>query len=379
MGIDEARERLDRIDDEMVELFLERMGIADNVARYKVENGKPLTDPAREREILARVTEASGDMEAYTHRLYTTLFQLSKSRQSRLMSDGESPVRQQVERGLARGGDVFPRSGMIAVQGNEGAYSQMAAEKILPRGNIVFVKSFEAVFDAVSSGLCTFGILPVENSSAGSVRKVYDLLQKREFSIVRSTRVYIRHELLAKPGTKLEDIREIHSHEQAIGQCSKFLAGLENVKVVSVDNTATAAKAISESDDPSIAAIASHSAAELYGLEVLSSDIQDSDNNYTRFICITKEPTIYAGANHISLVIDTANTPGALYDVLSDIAALGVNMSKLESVPVSGSNFEFIFFIDLEASVQEPGVMELLENLERTSELFLMLGNYQEV
>jgi chorismate mutase/prephenate dehydratase len=261
----------------------------------------------------------------------------------------------------------------------EGANSQAACDRLLPRGNIVYVKTFEAVVSAVESGLCKFGVLPIENSSNGSVRAVYDLLQDHKLSIVRSTRLCIRHELLALPGVKQSDITEIYSHEQAIGQCSKFLNSLNGVHVIPSDNTATAAKMVAERGDRHAAAISSHPCAALYGLECVNDNIQDSDNNYTRFICISKDPAIYSGANRISLIIAADNKPGALYEILSKLAALGINMTKLESCPVTGRNFEFIFFLELEASVKDASVMAMLEELERSCPGFLFLGNYAEI
>ena len=222
-------------------------------------------------------------------------------------------------------------------------------------------------------------MLPIENSSNGSVRAVYELLQDHNLTIVRSTRLCIRHELLALPGVKMGDITEIYSHEQAIGQCSKFLNSLNGVRVIPCDNTAAAAKMVAERGDRHVAAISSHPCAALYGLETVSDEIQDSDNNYTRFICVTKDPLIYAGASRISLIIACDNKPGALYEILSKLAALGINMTKLESCPVTGRNFEFIFFLELEASVQEPGVLAMLEELERSCAGFHFLGNYAEV
>ena len=197
--------------------------------------------------------------------------------------------------------------------------------------------------------------------------------------MVRSTRLCIRHELLALPGVKLEDITEIYSHEQAIGQCSKFLNGLNGVRVVPCANTAIAAKMVAESGSRHAAAISSHPCAALYGLQCVNDAIQDSDNNYTRFICITKDPVIYAGANRISLIIACDNKPGALYEILSKLAALNINMTKLESCPVSGRNFEFIFFLELEASVQDPSVLPMLRELERSCASFNVLGSYTEV
>ena len=379
MDLNEIRNQIDRVDSEILKLFLERMRLGEEVAAYKKDNALPVLNRAREREILARVQAEAGEMEPYAYQLFTTLMELSKVRQT-LLTAAPSRIRPAIEQALAAPEDVFPKTGTVACQGVEGANSQAACDKLLPRGNILYVKTFEAVFDAVESGLCQFGVVPIENSANGSVRTVYELLQRKHFSIVRATTLHIRHELLAKSGTKLSDLTEIYSHEQAIGQCSRYLTGLNGkVKVTPCANTAVAAKMVAEGINPHAAAISSHACAELYGLSVLKDDIQDSDNNYTRFICIAKSPVIYAGANRISLILDCKNEPGALNAILSKISAYGVNTSKLESCPVTGRNFEFIFFFDLDASVREPGVLALLEELERTSESFTFLGNYSVV
>lgn len=378
MELSDIREKIDTLDEQLLELFLERMALSEEVAAYKNEHRLPILNKQREREVLAKVTEKAGEKERYAYHLFSTLFELSRSRQAELI-DAPTRVAAQVRASLANGSAVFPQTGLVACQGVEGANSQAACDKLLPRGNIVYVKSFEAVFSAVESGLCTFGVVPIENSSNGSVRAIYDLIQRKKFSIVRSTRLCIRHELLALPGVKMADITEIYSHEQAIGQCGKFLNGLGGVHVSPCDNTAAAAKMVAESGNRHAAAISSHPCAALYGLETVSDDIQDSDNNYTRFICIAKDPAIYAGANRVSLVIACDNKPGALYEILSKLAALGINMTKLESCPVTGRNFEFIFFLELDASVQQPGVLPMLEELERCCQGFQFLGNYAEV
>ena len=378
MELSEIREKIDTVDDQLLKLFLERMDLAEEVAAYKNEHHLPILNKERERAVLARVTEQSGEKERYAYHLFSTLFELARSRQAELIS-APTKVAAQVKASIAAGSEVFPQTGLVACQGMEGANSQAACDRLIPRGNIVYVKSFEAVFSAVESGLCKFGVVPIENSSDGSVRAVYDLVQRKKFSIVRSTRLCIRHELLALPGVKLDDITEVYSHEQAIGQCSNFLGSLNGVRVIPCDNTATAAKMVAESGSRHAAAISSHPCAALYGLDTVRDDIQDSDNNYTRFICITRDPVIYAGANRISLVIACDNKPGALYEILSKLAALGINMTKLESCPVTGRNFEFIFFLELEASVHEPGVLPMLEELERSCQSFQFLGNYAEI
>ena len=378
MELSEIREKINAVDDQLLDLFLQRMDLSEEVAAYKNEHHQPILNKQREREILAKVAEKSGDRERFSYHLFSTIFELSRSRQAELIT-APTKVESLVKTSLASGGEVFPQTGLVACQGVEGANSQVACDRLLPRGNIVYVKSFEAVFSAVESGLCKFGVVPIENSSNGSVRAIYDLIQRKKFSIVRSTRLCIRHELLALPGVKMDDITEIYSHEQAIGQCSKFLNGLGGVRVIPCDNTAMAAKMVADSGSRHAAAISSHPCAALYGLQCVNDAIQDSDNNYTRFICITKDPVIYAGANRISLIIACDNKPGALYEILSKLAALNINMTKLESCPVSGRNFEFIFFLELEASVQEPGVLSMLQEMERSCASFNFLGSYAEV
>ena len=378
MELSEIRRSIDAVDDQLLDLFLERMRLSEAVGSYKNENHLPILNKQREREILAKVTEKAGSQERYAYHLFSTLFELSRSRQAELVN-APTRVGAQIETSLAAGASLFPQTGLVACQGVEGANSQVACDRLLPRGSIVYVKTFQAVVSAVESGLCKFGVLPIENSSNGSVRAVYDLLQHHNLSIVRSTRLCIRHELLTLPGVKQSEITEIYSHEQAIGQCSKFLGGLEGVRVIPCDNTAMAAKLVAESGNRHAAAISSHPCAALYGLECVNDAIQDSDNNYTRFVCVAKDPVIYAGANRISLVIAFENRPGALYELLAKLAALDINMTKLESCPVAGSDFEFIFFLELDASVQDPSVLAMLEEMERSCAQFQFLGNYAEV
>ena len=378
MELSEIRAKIDSVDDQLLSLFLERMDLAEEVAKYKNEHHLPILNKQREREVLAAVMEKADSRERYAYHLFSTIMELAKSRQAELISS-PTKVAAQVKTSLAAETVLFPQTGLIACQGVEGANQQVACDRLFPRGNIVYVKSFAAVVSAVESGLCKFGVLPIENSSNGSVRAVYQLLQEHHLTIVRSTRLCIRHELLALPGVRMEDITEIYSHEQAIGQCSKYLGKLNGVRVIPCDNTAMAAKMVAERKDPHVAAISSHPCAALYGLESLRDDIQDSDNNYTRFICVTKDPVIYAGGNRISLILAFENKPGALYEILAKLAALDINMTKLESCPVAGSDFEFIFFLELDASVQDPSVMAMLEEMERCCASFHFLGNYAEV
>ncbi|MCI8849018.1 MAG: bifunctional chorismate mutase/prephenate dehydratase [Oscillibacter sp.] len=378
MELSEIRSKIDAVDDQLLNLFLQRMDLAEEVAAYKNEHRLPILNKERERAVLAKVTENAGNRERYAYHLFSTLFELARSRQAELI-DAPTRVGEQVVASLNAGDQLFPQTGLIACQGVEGGNSQAACDRLFPRGKLMYVKTFEAVAAAVESGLCKFGVLPIENSSNGSVRAVYALLQEHNLSIVRSTRLCIRHELLALPGVKQEEITEIYSHEQAIGQCSRFLNGLNGVKITPCDNTAAAAKLVAESGNRRAAAISSHPCAALYGLECVNGAIQNSDNNYTRFICIAKDPVIYAGANRISLVLAFDNRPGALYEILSKLAALDINLTKLESCPVAGSDFEFIFFLELEADCRDTSVLAMLEEMERSCAQFQFLGNYAEV
>lgn len=378
MDLTEIRGKIDKVDEVLLDSFLKRMELSRQVAEYKAANSLPTLNKGREREILAKVMEKSGDMAGYSHRLYTTLFELSRSYQTSLSST-PSKIRKIVEASLKDSDTLFPSSGTVACQGVEGAYSQMAADRLFPQGNLVFFKTFEAVFDAVENGLCEYGILPIENSSNGSVRTVYDLIQRKNVSIVKSLRLCVSHELLVKPGVTLDEITEIHSHEQALGQCSGFLKSLgDKVTPVVEPNTAMAAEFVAKSPDRGVAAISSSDCAKLYGLQALHVSMQNSDNNYTRFICITKEPRVYPGANKITLILSLEHKPGSLYDVLAKLSALEINLLKLESCPIVGHDFEFLFFFEIEASVRDPRVLSMLEELERSCPGFTYLGNYSE-
>jgi chorismate mutase/prephenate dehydratase len=355
------------------------MSISADIAEYKKENGIPVLDVKRERDKLYDMTEkAPENVKDYIPQLYSLVFELSRSYQNRLIGTN-TELTERIENAIKDTPQLFPESAVVACQGVEGAYSQIACSKLFRRANVMYFSNFDAVFSAIEKGLCKYGVIPLENSTAGSVNTVYDLMMSHKFSIVRSLRLKVDHSLLANPGTKLSDIREIYSHQQAISQCSEFLNSLPNVRVIPCDNTAAAAKRVAESGRKDIAALASRSCMSLYGLECLKESVQDQGNNYTRFICIAKEPLVYAGANRISLILVCDNKPGALYDILSKFAARGVNMTKLESCPVSGSNFEFMFFLELEAGVNERGIVSMLEELERSSQKFLYLGCYAMV
>ncbi|HWP51977.1 MAG TPA: prephenate dehydratase domain-containing protein [Clostridia bacterium] len=376
MDLNELRVKIDDINRQMVQLFVERMNVSMEIAQYKAQNGLPVLDKERERAILNRMAlEAGEPFEDYTQVLFRTLFELSRSYQSSLTAN-ENALAGRIENALQNTPKLFPRRAVVACQGVEGAYSQQACDQMFPHAEIVYVQSFDGVFQAVEKGLCRYGILPIENSSFGSVGTVYDLMKKHKFSIVRGTRLRISHTLLAQKGAALKDICEVFSHEQAIGQCGNFLKAHPDIKVTVCANTAMAAKMVAESGRNDVAAISSRQCAELYGLEILSESIQDNDNNFTRFICISRELEIYPGASKISLMMTLPHSPGSLSGMLSRFSMMGINLAKLESRPIPGKDFEFMFYFDLEASVCSEAMLRLLCELQNNPGTFVFLGNY---
>jgi len=379
MDIQEMREELNQIDLEMVQLFAKRMDTIARISKHKIENNLPVLDSERELEVLNHVVEISGNkMETYTKRLFNTLLELSKSYQNQLFSHN-SQLAQDIKAATCELTRQFPYKANVACQGTEGSYSQQACEKLFPLPNPMFFLDFDSVFQAVEKGMCEYGLLPVENSLAGTVITVYDLMEKHKFHIVRSIRLRINHVLVAKKGVALDDIKEIISHEQAISQCSGFLKANPQIKVTVFSNTATAAKYVAESNRSDLAAISSETCAELYNLDILTHNIQNRDNNYTRFICISKEMRIYPGANKISILLSLPHKPGSLCTLLSKFSSLGLNLTKLESRPIIGKDFEFMFYFDFDASIYLPETVNLLCELENSLSKFIFLGSYSEI
>lgn len=379
MDLNEIRGQIDQIDNQLVDLFVQRMGLSAQVADYKKANHLPIYVPAREREILQEVAKKAGpEMANYTRVLYSMLFELSRSYQSKRTLD-VTPLYQQITHSIENTPKLFPQVPMVACQGVEGAYSQIACEKIFKNPFIMYFKNFDAVFNAIEQGLCQYGILPIENSTAGSVKKIYDLMIKHNFSIVRTFRLKIDHNLLANPGAKLEDIKQIYSHEQAINQCSDFLKNLTGIQIIPVENTAVAANMVASSGRTDIAAISSHACEELYNLKSLADSIQDKGNNRTRFICISKNLEIYPGSDKTSIMMVLAHKPGALYKVLARMYTLGINVIKLESRPIPDRDFEFMFYFDLETSIYSEEFVQLMCELDELCEEFKYLGSYTEV
>lgn len=380
MELSEIRKEIDAVDEEMTKLFVRRMACADQVAEAKRGTGKPVLDPGREREILAKVAERVGPgLESEGKLLFSTLLSVSRGRQRAQLAD-DGMFAKTVAEAMSATPAIFPSKANVACPGAEGGYSQQAAVAFVQFPSLFYFRDFESVFAAVEEGMCEYGVLPIENSTAGSVTQVYDLMAKHDFKIAKALKLRIRHVLLAPKGVKLADVKEIASHPHALAQCAEFLKAHQGIRSVPASNTAAAAAELAKSGRKDAAVIASRECAELYGLDILADDISDTTSNFTRFICISRKTEIYPDANKFSLMMSLSHRPGSLADILIRFGAVGVNLTKLESRPVPGSDFEFRFIFDFEASPHDVRVVKLLSSLASDPEVehFTFLGAYAE-
>ena len=373
MELSEIRTKIDAVDDQLLTLFLERMALSEEVAAYKHEHKLPILNKAREREILAKVTQRAGDKERYAYHLYSTLFELARSRQAELIS-APTKVAERVRTALASNSEVFPQTGMVACQGVEGANSQVACDRLLPRGNIVYVKSFEAVVAAVESGLCKFGVLPIENSSTGAIRQIYDLLTQYECYMVGETTVKVEHCLMALPGASLDTVTHVYSHEQGLFQCERYLNAHPAWKQVPQADTAGSAKMVAGSGELTKAAICSARAAELYGLTILARGINHNTQNTTRFVVVSPRLELRPGADKISTLFVLPHEAGSLHEILTVFNLHGLNLVKLESRPLPERSWEYLFFLEFTGQPDDPAVSDALHELAQTTGEFRVLG-----
>ncbi len=379
MDMKDLREKIDIADDGLLKSFISRMQTAAEIALYKKENKLPIFDSERERKKIVGILEQTPqELKSYAAALYQQLFDLSRNYQEQTIRPG-SPLVDIISNAIENTDKSFPKSATVACQGIEGAYSQLACEKLFSTPSIMYCSSFESVFAAVNAGLCRYGVLPIENSTAGSINIIYDLMMHYHFYIVRSTRLKVNHNLLVKPGTKMSDIKEIFSHEQAIMQCAGLIKSLGDVKITTCSNTAIAAQKVAESARNDTAALSSRHCAALYGLDCLSESVQDKGNNFTRFITISKNLEIYPGSDKTSVKLVVSHKPGSLYRILSRFNALGININKLESRPIPDRDFEFMLYFDLDTPIYSQEFLELINSLDLTCEQFEYLGSYLEV
>lgn len=375
MDLLELRNEIDKLDDELIPLLLKRMDISRQVAEYKVQNGIPVLNEQRELEILEDVASKCGEQGEVIKTVFSAIMDASRALQHKIIGGGEE-LRNLIsnakcEKNLTANGEP------IACQGVQGAYSGEVAKALFPDSPIDFHKQFEDVFEAVNQNKARFGIIPVENSTAGSVHESYDLIMKYKFFIVGAYDLRVDHCLCAKPGVKFEDIENIYSHTQALSQCNIFLKNFDFTGIT-FSNTAAAAKFVSESEKNNIAAICSESAAKKYGLKIIRKGIQNVTNNTTRFIVISKELVIDEDAEKISLIFSAPHRTGSLYRVLGRFSMTGLNLTKLESRPVANGRFDYYFYVDILGSVRDEQTLDLLCALSDELPEFSFLGNYYE-
>ncbi|MCH5324860.1 MAG: chorismate mutase [Eubacterium sp.] len=373
MDLSKIRQEIDSIDDEMLRLFLRRMELCVDVARYKKEKGLPVFQEKREEAILQRISDNSPEGLAEGSRLlYTNIMEISKCLQRRMLSQP-----QDIGISAPESGDV-----VIACPGTAGSNTEKACKKLFGGSELKFFPDFADVFEAVQNGSADYGVLPIENSTAGEVDQTYTLLAEYDFYICKSTQVTIDHCLAAKKGG---NITKIYSHEQALMQCSRFIKN-SGAEPVPYKNTALAAEMVANSDEDGIAAICSEDCARLYGLEILERRIADNPDNTTRFICVSKKNEVSDGADIISISLSVPHTAGALYRLLTRFYFYGLNLTRIQSAPVpkkalniKTEAFDVIFYLDFEGSVKNPDVVRLLSNLEKEMKYFRYLGNYNHI
>ena len=374
MDLLELREQIDAIDKQIVELYEQRMEICGRVAEYKIETGKKVFDRQREMEKLAKVKSLTHN-EFNSHgveELFEQIMSMSRKLQYQLLAQhgslGKLPFIGVDELETCRARVVF--------QGAEGAYSQAAMTQYFgDRIQSFHVDTFRDAMSAIDEGSADFAVLPIENSTAGIVNEIYDLLVEFENYIVGEQILQIRHCLLGVPGAEIEDIRTVYSHPQSLMQSSRFLAGYD-WRQISMQNNAFAAQRVSAEGDKSQAAIASEYAAKVYGLEVLRRGVNQEEDNSTRFIIVTNQKVFRRDANKVSICFELPHQSGSLYHMLSHFIYNNLNMCKIESRPIEDRNWEYRFFIDFEGNLADSAVKNALRGLRDEARNMKILGIY---
>ncbi|MCI8553565.1 MAG: bifunctional chorismate mutase/prephenate dehydratase [Clostridiales bacterium] len=384
--LSDIRREIDGIDEELLRLFCRRLDCSRRVAEYKQAHRLPILNQAREEEILAGVRESARQLDTagdgYAEAvslLFAMTMDVSRALQHRRMGSGAA-----LRRRMEAASSHFPpqETPRVVCAGCPGAYADEAASLLFPQRTPRFVGDFSEVFDEVSQGRADYGVVPVENSCTGSVHEVYDLVMRHCFTIAAAVEVPVRHCLLAVKGANPADLRTVYSHPQGLLQCSDRLAA-RGLEPRTYSNTAAAARMVAEKGDPTVGAVSSAHAASLYGLDIVEKNIQNIDNNSTRFIAITRSLILPADADRISLIFSLPHVTGSLYRVLARFSAAGLNLTKLESRPTRdrpsmGDKFTYVFYLDFEGSLSQPGTVDLLCSLSEELPAFRFLGNYRE-
>ncbi|MDR3264338.1 MAG: chorismate mutase [Clostridiales bacterium] len=374
MSIDDLRNRINALDENIASDYAERIRLVKEIGGLKKAGGMDILNIERENQIVERLTAGKdAKTSAYIRELYAAVFETSRKIQYEYRT---LSIFDELDKMISSDLPAFPKKLKTACQGAKGAFSYIAANKIFKDPDVTFYNTFEEVFKAVDSGQCETGVLPIENSTAGSVNEIYDLMRKYKLYIIRSAKIKVEHNLIAAKGVKLGDIKEVYSNEQAIAQCGNFIK--ENgIKAIFTENTAKSVLYVKESGKRDIAAIASKSCAPLYGMDIVRANIQNNDNNYTRFICVTKKLCVFSGADKVSIMVSLPHTNGSLLNFLKKFASF--NMTKLESRPVPETDFEFMFYFDFEANLKNTGLLGLLKELSNSAYNITFIGNYGEI
>ncbi|MDE5699056.1 MAG: prephenate dehydratase [Lachnospiraceae bacterium] len=374
MDLSELRDTLDGIDRQIVELYERRMDVCAQVAAYKIETGKRVFDKEREQQKLKAVSGMThNEFNAHGIRdLFEQIMAMSRKLQYQMITrhNGEGRL------SFIEMGEIDYGKCRVVFQGAEGAYSQAAMMEYFGDAVDSFnVNTFRDAMLAIDEGSADFAVLPIENSSAGIVSEIYDLLVEFENYIVGEQIIKIEHCLMASPGTKIEDIRTVYSHPQSLMQSSHYLldAGWQQI---SMKNNAFAAKKVADDRDKTQAAIAGETAAKIYGLDILKRGVNDIRDNSTRFIVITNQKVFAKGASKISLCFEVSHESGALYHALSHLMYNGLNVTKIESRPIAGRNWEYRFFLDFEGNLTDSAVRNALRGLREETRNMKILGNY---
>lgn len=374
MDLAELRDKIDEIDAEIVELYEQRMEVCKNVAQYKISTGKKVFDSQREKEKLEKVKSMVHDdfNKHGVEELFEQLMSMSRKMQYKLLAENGSMGRLPFL-GVDK---LDTENARVVFQGSEGSYSQAAMQQFFGKGvNSFHVQTFRDAMSAIEEGSADFAVLPIENSTAGIVSEIYDLLVEFENYIVGEQIIEIKHCLLALPGASKEDIQTVHSHPQSLMQCARYLQNYD-WQQISMKNNAFAAAKVAEDQDKSQAAIAGEHAAEAYGLKILERGINQSDTNSTRFIVVTNQKVFKKDAGKISICFEVPHKSGSLYHMLSHFIYNNLNMSKIESRPIEDRNWEYRFFIDFEGNLADGAVKNALRGLRDETRNMKILGNY---
>lgn len=378
--LEQYRQEIDRIDGELVQLFLERMAVTGKVGEYKQRAGIPVLDAGREKQVIAARTALTDDpaRKADVAALYEEIMAISRRQQRKLVREGaEEPGYAAYAAALAarREPVAAPR---VVYQGEPGCYSEEAAVGFFgPEVSSRGLAWFPDVFAALERGEADYAVLPVENSSTGSIRQVYDLLAQYNYYVVGECQVKVEHCLMALPGAALEDIQAVYSHEQGLMQCERYLDAHWGWRRVPTLDTAGSAKQVAESGDRTAAAICSRRAAQIYGLHILAEGVNYNAMNHTRFVVVSPVLELRPGRNKISAVFRLPHQSGSLHEILTVFAVQGLNLLKIESRPIPGRGWEYLFFLDFTGDLAAPEMDGVLHGLGQLAAEFRILGNFR--